>query len=132
MQTRREFSLALALTGLLGCSPPGASSLEQGCEGVCELYAPVPGVGECVEGQCTPTFHGCFDKAEFDTCDAYCESIGSVCAQNACGGGTYVIHAIVEWCEDPSKEGILREGACGEPIGWQVNTGAQCCCEQSS
>lgn len=130
MRTGYTALLTLGLSLLPGCSPPGPS-LEQGCEGMCEPYTLVlPEVGACVEGQCTPTFHECFDKAEFDTCEAYCQSIGSVCAQNACGGGTYVIHAIVEWCEDPSKEGVVREGSCEEPIGWQVNTGARCCCEQ--
>lgn len=130
MQARSTRGLPLMLLLVLGCGPSGAMSSEEGCEGMCELYAPLPGVGECIEGQCSPTFHGCFDKADFDTCDAYCESIGSACAENACGGATYVIHAIVEWCEDPNKEGVVREGTCGDPIGWQVNSGAQCCCEQ--
>ena len=122
------------LAGLLlvACRPPGISDSEEGCEGMCEPFgAQFPGVGECVEGSCTPTFHECFHKDEHSTCNSYCESIGSTCAENACAEGTYLIHTIVDWCMDPTKEGVPREGGCSEPIDWQVNEAAQCCCEQN-
>lgn len=97
----------------------------------CEVYGPdYPGVGECREGACTPTFFACFDKVEFDTCAAACEAQGSVCAESQCADSTYLIHANLESCLDPDNVGVARVGACDEPIGFQVNSAAQCCCEQ--
>ncbi len=116
---------------LAGCSPPGISSSTEDCGEQCQPFGPqFPGVGECVQGACTPTFHECFHKSEHSTCESFCESIGTTCAENACAGGTYLIHAIVDWCMDPTKEGVLIDHGCSEPIDWQVNEAAQCCCEQ--
>lgn len=116
---------------LTACNPPGVSESSDDCDGLCAPFgAQFPGVGECVQGSCTPTFHECFDKTEFSTCEAFCESIGSACAENACADGTYLIHAQLDRCLDPTKEGVSRSGGCSEPIGWQVNEAAQCCCEQ--
>ncbi len=112
---------------MLSCSARPADS---DCGQSCEPFTKLPGVGACHEGHCTPTIFECFDKTEFDTCSAMCESVGSVCAENACAGGTYLIHGNVEECLVPANEGILHEHPCDEPIDWQVNTGAQCCCEQ--
>ncbi|MFV8752957.1 hypothetical protein ACNOYE_20620 [Nannocystaceae bacterium ST9] len=100
------------------------------CEPSCELFEQIPGVGECREGHCSPTFSECFENTEFDTCNAMCEAAGSACAENACAGATYLIHGSLENCLDPTKEGALQEHPCDQPIDWQVNTGAQCCCEQ--
>jgi hypothetical protein len=115
-----------------GCSPPGISgSADNDCSGVCEPFgSQFPGVGECVQGVCRPTFHECFAKSEHSTCESFCNSIGSKCAENECAGGTYLLHAILDWCQDPTKEGVAMEGGCTDPIGWQVSEAAQCCCEQ--
>jgi hypothetical protein len=122
--------LVVGLT-LVACGPPDVEESANNCDGACQAFGPrFPEVGECQQGACTPTFHECFHKSEHSTCQSYCASIGSTCAENACAGGTYLIHAVVEWCEDPTKEGVLIEHGCAEPIDWQVNEAAQCCCEQ--
>ncbi len=101
------------------------------CGNQCEPYGPeFPGVGECQEGQCTPTFFECFAKDEYDTCSAACAAAGSVCAENQCADSTYLITVHIDSCLQPETVGVARKGGCDEPIGWQVNTGARCCCEQ--
>lgn len=126
-----NFPRRVALTTFLLLVPAcSARPIDADCGQACEPFAPLPGVGECQHGHCAPTIFECFDKIEFDTCNAMCESIGSACAQNACAGATYLIHANLENCLDPSKEGVLQPHPCDEPIDWQVNAAAQCCCEQ--
>ncbi|MCA9684690.1 MAG: hypothetical protein KC457_21065 [Myxococcales bacterium] len=93
---------------------------------------PEAGVGGCVAGSCTPTFMECFDITAFSTCQAQCEAAGSTCAENGCAGGTYMINSNVEECQDPTQEGVVIPRGCSEPIDWQFNTGARCCCEQNS
>jgi hypothetical protein len=132
MNTRtRNFSQRAVLSAFvllaLACSE---RPVDSDCGQACELFAMLPGVGECREGHCTPTIFECFDKTEFDTCSAMCESVGSACAEKACAGVTYLIHTNVEECLVPSNEGARFDYPCDEPIDWQVNTGAQCCCEQ--
>jgi hypothetical protein len=130
MRKQLWWVLAVSTPALGGCSPPGIPPADD-CEGPCEPFgSQFPGVGECVQGACTPTFHECFHKSEYSTCESFCESIGSSCAENGCAGGTYLIHAILDWCMDPTKEGVLIGHSCSEPIDWQVNEAAQCCCEQ--
>ena len=129
---RRLAALAVWVP-LSGCGPPltveevGVSD----CGNQCEPYGPeFPGVGECQEGQCTPTFFECFAKDEYDTCSAACAAAGSVCAENQCADSTYLITVHIDSCLQPETVGVARKGGCDEPIGWQVNTGARCCCEQ--
>ena len=51
------------------------------CSGVCE--------GGCDAGKCAPKWEGCFDMASrFDTCTAYCASVGETCVENGCDGGS--------------------------------------------
>lgn len=121
----------MAALASVSCGPAGIAESGDRCEDDCRPFgAQFPGVGECQQGACTPTFHECFHESEHSTCQSFCESIGSTCAENACAGGTYLIHAIVDWCEDSTKEGVLIAHGCAEPIDWQVNEAAQCCCEQ--
>jgi hypothetical protein len=122
----RRVLLATFLLLAFACS---ARPIDSDCE-ACEPFTMLPGVGECREGRCTPTIFECFDRMEFDTCTAACESVRSACAANACAGATYLLHDTIENCMDPSKEGALLGHPCDEPIEWQGHTGAQCCCEQ--
>jgi len=118
--------LALALAA---CSPPPVPS---DCGGMCEPAGPnYPGVGECVDGACTPTYLSCSSKDEITTCEDACADLGTTCAEDGCGGHTYRIYAGLEWCEDPERVGIGVAHACDEPVDWQFNAAVKCCCEQS-
>lgn len=133
---RARWILTICALGLLAaCGDAAAgSSSEQGaaCEPECEPYGPeLPGVGECVDGGCTPTFSECFESTEFSTCRAQCEAIGSTCAEDDCAEGTYMIHSNVDDCADPSVQGVVVSRSCDANIDWQVNTAARCCCEQN-
>lgn len=120
--------LALTLVFTLACSdnaPP------QVCEPACEPFgADFPGVGECVQGTCSPTFLECFESTEHSTCASQCQAAGSTCVENGCAEGTYLIQSNLQECQDPDALGVVVERACDEPIDWQGNTGARCCCEQ--
>jgi hypothetical protein len=127
----KNFSHQVALTAFVLLTPACSDRpIDSDCGQACEPFAPLPGVGECREGHCTPTVFECFDKMEFDTCTAMCESVGSACAEKACAGATYFIHGSLEHCLDPSSEGAPVGHPCDEPIDWQAYTIAQCCCEQ--
>ncbi|PRP96516.1 hypothetical protein ENSA5_35920 [Enhygromyxa salina] len=127
MPTKYELWLA-TLTLTVACS---SRSVTQDCDGMCEPAGPAfPGVGECVEGVCTPTYGECADKSEVSTCAEVCEAEGSVCVTNGCGGHTYRIYTILEWCEDPDRIGVEIAHDCNEPVDWQVNAAVKCCCEQ--
>ncbi|NJK32440.1 MAG: hypothetical protein HC927_08525 [Deltaproteobacteria bacterium] len=113
---------------LIGCI--GRPIEEPGCDQPCEVVDQWPGVGECRDGSCTPTFFECFEEGEYNTCNEMCEAAGSACAENACADGTYLIHVVLDVCTDPTKKGIPVTHGCAEPIDWQFNTAARCCCEQ--
>ncbi len=104
------------------------------CDGLCEPFSPeFPGVGECHESSCAPTFGECFVKSEIDTCAQACAAQGSTCAQDACAGATYMIFFKLEYCENLSPDGPFGPAVsrgCDEPIDWQFNDTVQCCCEQ--
>jgi hypothetical protein len=103
------------------------------CDGMCQPAGPAfPGVGECVNGACTPTYVECTTKEQVSTCTQACEAQGSTCATNGCGGHTYRIYSILEWCEDPERMGVEVEHECDAPIDWQVNDAVKCCCEQEN
>lgn len=138
LMTRFYWISTWCVLGLfVACGDDAASSgsSEQGavCEPMCEPYGPsLPGVGECVDGSCTPTFMECFESTEFSTCRAQCEAIGSTCGDMACAEGTYMIHSSLSECSDPGVDGIVVESrGCDDEIDWQVNTAARCCCEQN-
>lgn len=112
-----------------GCGPRNIEATD--CGGVCQVAGPdYPGVGECVDATCTPTYGECIARDQFETCAEACAAQGSACSTNGCGGHTYLVYTIPEYCEDPEIMGVEVEHDCGEPIGWQVNTAARCCCEQ--
>ncbi|WP_146660279.1 hypothetical protein [Enhygromyxa salina] len=122
--------MTLVAVGLTtACADDGPAAV---CEPACAPYGPwLPGVGECVAGNCTPTFMECFENTEFSTCQAQCEAVGSTCAENGCADGTYMIHSNLEDCTNPEMiiGGVISR-RCDEGIDWQVNTAARCCCEQ--
>jgi hypothetical protein len=125
----REISWrVLAAIMVIGCSDRPVEDPD--CEQPCEVLDQWPGVGECRNGSCTPTFSECFEKSEHGTCSEMCEAAGSVCAENSCADGTYLIYAVPELCVDPMSQGVLRPHGCDEPIDWQFNIAARCCCEQ--
>ncbi|WP_146661748.1 hypothetical protein [Enhygromyxa salina] len=98
---------------------------------MCQPAGPkYPGVGECQEGVCTPTYAECSDQSDISTCAEACEEQGTSCVANGCGGYTYRIYANFEWCEDPARSGFEVERECDEPIDWQFNSAVKCCCEQ--
>jgi hypothetical protein len=115
---------------LLACRGPMPE--DETCDAICEPYGSLyPGVGECKDGECTPTFGECFSKGDFDTCAAACAAQGSVCAENACAESTSAVIGSLEWCQDREKEGVARPHGCDEAIDWQFTSAARCCCEQS-
>jgi hypothetical protein len=100
---------------------------------MCQLAGPeFPGVGECREGACTPTYADCSSQSDISTCAEACEAQGTTCVANGCAGYTYRIYSALEWCEDPDRRGIEIERECDEPIEWQLNSAVKCCCEQES
>ena len=128
MLTRRLFPIA-ALVMLVGSC--GSRQLSADCEGMCEPAGPAyPGVGECVAGACTPTYSECVSVEDVATCAEACEARGTTCAANSCGGHTYRIYAVLEWCQDPELDGGGIERSCDEPIDWQLNEAVKCCCDQ--
>ncbi|NVB36865.1 hypothetical protein G6O69_03425 [Pseudenhygromyxa sp. WMMC2535] len=111
-----------------GC---GEHRLDGDCDGMCQPYGPTrPGVGECKDGMCTPTFGECITKDEITTCSEACEVQGSVCVENGCAGGTYLIYAVEEWCEEHDDGSTNISHGCEEPVDWQVNSTVECCCAQ--
>lgn len=119
----------LTLAGL-ACGERTASD-EDGCDGMCQPFGPEqPGVGECVQGACSPTFLDCVSKDAISTCAEACAAQGSTCAENACADATYLIYFSMEGCEHAPGMGGPFSGACDEPIDWQFNSAVQCCCEQ--
>jgi hypothetical protein len=120
-----------ALLFLLFMTACSSRPITHDCDSMCQPAGPAaPGVGECKEGVCTPTYAECSDKSEVTTCAQACEAQGSTCATNGCGGYTYRIYSFFEWCEDPDKIGVEVEHDCDDPIDWQVNSAVECCCEQ--
>jgi hypothetical protein len=89
-----------------------------------------PGVGECKEGICTPTYAECVHRDDISTCAEACAVQGTSCVTNGCGGYTYRIYYDITVCEDPDLDGIGIERECNEPIDWQFNATVKCCCEQ--
>lgn len=123
------FGLLLALG--LACSDRAIGG-EEGCDGMCQPYGPEqPGVGECLQGACSPTFFDCISKEEISTCAEACAAQGSTCVENACAEATYLLYGSMNICEHAPGMGGPFERGCDEAIDWQVFNGAvQCCCEQ--
>jgi hypothetical protein len=100
------------------------------CGNVCRADNPFRNPVDCVNGVCEPAWGACFQRSEFNTCDAYCASIGEVC--RTCTAGTWL-----SW-------GSANESNCGryvqpssssyDPCGQQlpgpggVNSLFVCCC----
>ncbi|PRQ02498.1 hypothetical protein ENSA5_22490 [Enhygromyxa salina] len=121
--------MLVALAGAAACADDGRGAV---CEPACAAYGPeLPGVGECVAGDCTPTFFECFENTDFSTCRDQCEAVGSVCAENGCADSTYMIYSNLDDCSHPGWVGVIVSRSCDEAIEWQVNTAARCCCEQN-
>jgi hypothetical protein len=124
---RKQALLALSL--LTACS---SRPIDSDCDGMCQPAGPnYPGVGECKEGVCTPTYADCTERVSLTTtCAEVCEAQGTACATNGCAGDTYRIYSGLEWCEDPERSGGGIQHECNEPIDWQLNWAVKCCCEQ--
>jgi hypothetical protein len=99
----------IMLSLLVCCTSCGPEQIDQAVEG--EL-------GECVDRVDGTT----------QTCEAICAEQGSVCAEAACDGATYVIGILPEVCTDPAG-GFPRDAECGAPIEWSFNNRVLCCCE---
>jgi hypothetical protein len=120
--------ILLVLFSLSACS---SRPVDSDCDGMCQPAGPeYPGVGECKEGVCTPTYADCSDKNDISTCAEACEAQGSTCVANGCGGYTYRIYYDITLCEDPERMGGEIKRECDEPIDWQFNEAVKCCCEQ--
>lgn len=118
----------LATFVLLACS---SRPVDHDCDSMCQPAGPeFPGVGDCKAGVCTPTFGECASKDDISTCAQACEAQDSACVTNGCGGSTYQIYAIFDWCEDPERIGVAIAHDCDAPVDWQVNSAVKCCCEQ--
>ncbi len=93
------------------------------CNGVC--------ASGCSAGQCTPTWGECISmKSGFETCDAYCGSVGEACVENACGGSSATAYAfsLQMSCEDLISFGSLKE-PCNTVQSWgQGRPIIRCCC----
>ena len=63
---------ALVLTLLTACS---ARPVDSDCDGMCQPAGPLyPGVGECRDGVCTPTYSECVHQGDVSTCAEACEA----------------------------------------------------------
>ena len=123
-----RFHLLAIILALSACNDDVTN---ESCSGMCSVYtAEHPGVGECVAGTCSPTFGECVIRDETSTCSEACAAQGSVCAENQCAGYTYLLYGGPPLCEDPDRQGASVAHGCDEPIDWQFNTAARCCCEQ--
>ena len=125
---RRVLVLVFLLTAVSAC---GDRRLDGDCEGMCEPFHPdLPEIGICKDGSCGPTLFECSQRDQVETCAQACEAQGTVCAENACGGATYMIYLTETYCEGQPVSGTLISRGCEEPIEWQFNTVARCCCKQ--
>ena len=126
--SRLQFILMLSPLLLPAC---GTDPLPSDCGGMCEPFGDLyPEMGICRDGECTPKFGDCFSRDEFETCEAACGAQGLRCAENSCAEGTYMVIGSLDFCQDPSKEGVVRASSCDVPIDWQVTIAGRCCCEQ--
>jgi hypothetical protein len=89
--------------------------------------------GTCTSGKCDPAFGGCFDRNQFDTCDAFCSSIGLHCAAGACITMTWM-----SWpqsqrtlCDGADSNSNQGQGSCTDPLPPRNSTDQalfNCCC----
>ena len=130
LQTMTRQALALVFT-LAAAAACGDRKLDADCQGMCEPFHPdLPDVGACKDGSCSPTLFECSLRDQVETCAEACEAQGAVCAENACGGGTYLIYLTEVYCSDGEGLGPLISHGCDEPIDWQPNHAVRCCCKQ--
>jgi hypothetical protein len=89
--------------------------------------------GQCAAGACQPSFAACFNRTQFDTCDAFCSSIGESCTPT-CSDGRTVWQG---WdplgqssCEIHQNSDQSSTGSCSDPL--PPLSGAvgffNCCC----
>lgn len=93
------------------------------CGGVCE--------GGCDAGQCAPKWGECirYDSG-FDTCDAYCTSIGEACAEDGCAPNDATIRAYggANSCETQQSGKTLSQ-PCNTIETWGIGrSDIRCCC----
>jgi hypothetical protein len=84
------------------------------CSGVCK--------DGCSAGQCTPAWGECIVMSSgFETCDAYCASVGEACVENACGVVSATVRAFSQLtnCEQEVGPGSIKEPCNG---GYRVRS----------
>ena len=93
------------------------------CSGVCK--------DGCSAGQCIPAWGECIVMSSgFETCDAYCASVGEACVENACGVVSATVRAFSQLtkCEQEVGPGSIKE-PCNTIQTWGISRPVvQCCC----
>ena len=91
------------------------------CSGVCE--------GGYEGGKCAPKYGACINtRSGFESCDAYCASIGETCVEEGCAGSTVLIYGSKNDCEAAEFATPIAE-PCGTVQEWSFGgTDIQCCC----
>jgi len=95
------------------------------CAGVCD--------GGCQDGNCAPKWGECLNyKSGFDTCDAYCTSVGESCVEGGCEDGSTIRgYANTVLCADEVSYSTLSE-PCDLAQPWTPGRlDVQCCCTDS-
>lgn len=101
----------------------------------CGVCGHVCASGTCAAGQCAAAWGECIDQLDgFDTCTAYCASIGEACAEAGCRTGwTSFTAGSLSSCE-PFRENGLGSGvnrgpeSCGAALPWAQFNFIACCC----
>ena len=110
------------------------------CDGVCtDLMTTAGHCGscaracgdECQEGSCIPTWGECIGSISgFETCDAYCGSVGQECVENGCGAENVTIRGFTtpDVCSDNASYAPISE-PCDFVQTWALGRKAvRCCC----
>ena len=98
----------------------------------------------CVEGECTPSWGGCWPAADPTTCDEICGSQG--CVPEGCQGATLLVWSQVDvglgsfsCLQDPTEEfEVVSSYSCSDPVPSQSGVAGgpldyyTCCCGPSS
>lgn len=128
-ETSKDVDLELHCDGLAACDGVCTDLMSEpqhcgACARVCDGEDPA-----CEGGECGPALSECFAMAEgFDTCAAYCPSVGETCVAEGCEGHTWIGYDNEAECVG-FIDGYTSPDLCGTSIDWaNFSMVARCCC----
>jgi hypothetical protein len=94
------------------------------------------GLGECIDGECTPSPGGqCWSPEFAPTCDAYCEAFDRTCAYLGCEGATAYGWTGTQHMADRAcgtwSTAVPMTVTCDQPLDGLITT-LLCCCNPAS